>query len=524
MSPGRILYNWPDSGIEEALRFASPEPFGREPHDVAIVGAGIVGCALACELSRYALRVLLVDKAFDVGQGASKSNAGVVATPYDAPPGSLDSRLLREASRRWPEFSERLKIPYRRIGAMVMAMDARQREKLDEGAERARANGVEGVEVLSAGEARDLEPHIAPGVRGVLRIPGEAVGDPFTTSVALAEVALRNGTDILLGAPVTRIEDPASGVKRLVLGDGRELRARRIVNATGLGGRKLADLYGGAAFDIHPRRGQMVIYDPSSHSLLSHMLAPLPQADHRTRGIVVTPTIYGNLLAGPTAEDLPPDRVDATETTLEGLREAMEGAARFLPALRYQPPICAYAGLRCVCDQGNYIVRFNDGHQGFVTITGVRSTGFSSSFVLAEYVARGMKRECDLTLREDPGATDGRPESAWPGWWRRPFERDGGRLASPDAGRVVCFCENITRQEIVDALNSPLRPRTLDGIKRRTRALTGRCQGFDCAIPVAEIISEVCSIPIERVTKNGPGSEIVAPRAHGSPTVSGRPG
>ena len=281
----------------------------------------------------------------------------------------------------------------------------------------------------------------------------------------------------------------------------------RIVNAAGLGSRRLADGYGGGAFDINPRRGQFLLFDKSARPLVQHILLPVPTA--HTKGVLVSPTIFGNLLAGPTAEDLPLDDPAATHTTVDGIRRVLEGGSRLVDGLARQPIIATYAGARCACSQGSYIIRYNDGAPGVVTLTGVRSTGLTTSISLARHLVDGMQKELGLELLPDTDALDSRPESAWPGWWRRPFE-NGATDARADHGCAVCFCELISEGEIRDALDSPLRPRTMDALKRRTRVLTGRCQGFDCQVSLAEIVSGHTGIGIAQLTKNGPGSELVA--------------
>ncbi len=227
----------------------------------------------------------------------------------------------------------------------------------------------------------------------------------------------------------------------------------------------------------------------------------------------MTPTIYGNLLAGPTAEDLPLGCRAATDTTAEGLADVLSGGCRLYPELARQPVISTYAGARCACDQGSYIVRYNDGIPGVVTVTGVRSTGFTGSIALAEHLIHGMQSECDVSLSERAGAIDERDDSCWPGWWRHPYDNHERVVDRPEYGRITCFCENISEGEIVDALDSPLTPRTVDGIKRRTRALMGRCQGFDCNPAVCELISTHTGIRLEKITKRGPGSEILSSMA-----------
>ncbi|MCH7556027.1 MAG: NAD(P)/FAD-dependent oxidoreductase [Planctomycetes bacterium] len=506
---GKILYDWPNAKIEESLVLSALDQLGTEPYDVTIVGAGVVGCAIAYNLSQYQLRVLLVDKRYDVGEGTSKGNSAIIATGFDATPGSLESQLVTQASRKWPEMAHKLKIPFEQSGALLLAIDDEQEGKLEKIHEEALANGVDDVRLVDAAEAKRLEPNASSKVRGGLLIPRESIADPFTTPVAYAEVAMANGVDILLGVHIVGLQKCKSTVKNLLTESGHRIATRLIVNAAGLGGRDLADLYHGAPFDINPRRGQFLIFDKSCHSIVRRILVPLPTAE--TKGVLVIPTIFGNLLAGPTAEDLPLGSPEATSTTAEGLRWMLSNASGLCPCLLKQPVIGTYAGERCNCKQGSYLIRYNDGYPGILTIAGIRSTGFTSSITLAEYVTEGLGEQCDLSLDRDPDAVDSRPDSCWPGWWRKPIDDAELVKKNPDYADMVCFCEQISRGEIIDALDSMLKPRTLDALKRRTRVSMGRCQGFECRIRVAKIVSEHCDIPLDNITQKGPGSELVAP-------------
>ena len=270
----------------------------------------------------------------------------------------------------------------------------------------------------------------------------------------------------------------------------------------------MADQYDGDSFDINPRRGQFLIFDKFSRSLTKRIILPIPTS--HSKGVLVIPTIFGNLLAGPTAEDFPLDDTSVLDTTSDGLGGISEQVFGTLPALQSQAVIGTYSGARCNCTQGSYLIRYHDGYKDILTVTGIRSTGFTSSPTLADYLIEGMIENQMLKPEKDPDAVDCRPESSWPGWWQKTNDRNSIHNKRSDYSRTVCFCEQISEGEIKDALDSPLKPRTLDAVKRRTRTQMGRCQGFDCQIHIAEIISKHCGIPLNRVTKNGPQSELIA--------------
>ena len=507
-APGRVWYHWPGVGCAANHQLNAASFADSAPYDVAIIGAGVIGCALAYELSQYRLRVALIDRAFDVGEGTSKGNSAIVHTGFDAEPGSLESQLVTAASRQWPALAERLKIPFMPVSALMLAFTEEQDAQLPALRDKALANGVDDVELVSSEVARKLEPHVSPKVRGGLVIPRESIVDPFSVSVAYAEVARHNGVDLALGWEATGVYDGGEGLKTVVGSGGIATRARFVINASGFGSRKLVNQYQGAPMDLNPRRGQFLVYDRECRPLVQRILLPIPTK--QTKGMLIAPTVFGNLIAGPTAEDLPANQIHATDTTSDGLAAVRDSAVQMCPELAKRPVIATYAGLRCNCAQGSYWIRFNDGLSGVVTLAGIRSTGLTTSISTAQYVIKGMVDQCGLSLHRNELAVDSRPAARWPGWWRRPFE-DAARLAErSDYGRIVCSCENISQGELQDAIDLLPGAATLDGLKRRTRVLMGRCQGFNCCVPTAELISRHFQIPLAAVTKRGPGTEFIS--------------
>ena len=359
------MYAGAENIYDQSFVFHDESQLGAEPYDLVIVGAGVVGCTLVYKLSRFQLKILLIDKNYDVGEGTSKGNSAIVHTGFDASVGSLESQLVTRASRQWPELAEKLKIPYNPSGALLIALNEEQSGQLDKIYKKALDNGVDDVKLLTAGEAHDLEPNISSAVRGGMLVPREAIADPFMLSIACAEVALTNGVDILLGAPVVAVENPDRLIKKIVTASGHCISVRNIVNAAGLGSRKLADHYHGAPFDINPRRGQFLIFDKYSSTLTKRILLPIPTA--QTKGVLVIPTIFGNLLAGPTAEDFPLDEPSARDTTSNGLDGISRQVYGMVPVLRSQAVIGTYSGERCNCTQGSYLIRYHDGHNGILT-------------------------------------------------------------------------------------------------------------------------------------------------------------
>ena len=503
---GKLLYNWPDDNFDDLLKFIDGAQLGDTPYDLTIIGAGIVGTALAYKLSQYKLKVLLVDKNYDVGEGTSKGSSAIVHTGFDAPVDTLESELVTKASMEWPELAKKLKIPFEVCGALVVAIDEEQEKQLEKVYAKGLKNGVTDIKILSSEEAKKLEPNITDDVLGGILIPRESIADPFATSIAYSEVALSNGVDIILGVEITAVENPDEKTKTLVTDCGNRITTKIIVNVGGLGSEKLAKLYNGEQFDTNPRRGQFLIFDKFSRPAINHILLPIPTV--KTKGVLVIPTIFGNLIAGPTAEDYSHDNKLVADTTTEQLQLLLEGASKLYPKLKEQPVISIFSGVRSNCSQGSYWIRCNDNHPGILTVAGIRSTGFTSSPALAQHLIDELQDKLGLNLEVNPEAIDSRSEDKWPGWWKRRYNDEKFVKENPEYGKVVCYCEQITRGDVIQHLDSPLKPRTLDSIKRRTRAQMGRCQGFDCMVNIAEIISDHCEIPLDKISKRGPGSEI----------------
>lgn len=508
---GRVYYNWPEGWCEEWLRLPERDDSGFDPYDVTIIGAGVVGCALAWQLSRCGLRILMLDKNHDVGEGTSKANSAIIHTGFDAEPGTLESRLVTKASQMWPRIADEMKIPLRRVSAMVLAMDADELSLLPKLLQKSRQNGVTDVQLLTPMEAKEKEPGLADELRGALWVERESIIDPFASCYAFAETALRNGVDIVLGMAVKSVSRSSDGLNKIHCAGGRRFSSRIVINAAGLGSTTIGNSYGARPLDVNPRRGEFLVFDKTAGNHLQHILLPVPNP--KTKGILVSPTIFGNVIAGPTAEDLPYNESMVPETTAEGLEMIRSGATRLLPGITREPVISAYAGLRCNCLQGQYQIAFNDGRAGVVTLTGIRSTGLTVSVALAEYIREGLESECGLDCTINETAVTSRSDVNRPGWANsRPFEDPDRLAARPEYGDMICYCEQISRGEILDALHSPLAPRTVDGIRRRTRCATGRCQGFNCLVSLAGLISDVTGIDLHRITRKGPGSELIGIR------------
>lgn len=451
--------------------------------DVVVVGAGIVGSAIARMLSGYELSVALLDGRDDVGDGTSKANTAILHTGFDAPPGTLESRLVREGHRLLSEYARAAGIPVEPTGAILVAWDAEQLAALPGLQDKAVRNGYPHTAIVGADRVRRELPHLGPGALGGLTVPDESIICTWTTTLALATDAVGRGATLLLGRRVESIS--SEGPVTVLRSSGGDVRARWVVNAAGLGGDTIDRFFGHDRFHITPRRGELLVFDKQARSLVDRIVLPVPSA--RGKGVLISPTVYGNVMLGPTAEDLT-DRTD-TSTSEAGFAFLLEKGAALCPALLEEEVTATYAGLRAASDLPDYLVDV-DADQRYVVAGGIRSTGLTAGMAVAAHIE---------TLLHDSGALGLTPRTDLPDPPRmpnigeaflRPYQDTDRIAADPAYGRIVCFCERVTAGEIRDAFTSPIPPTTLDGLRRRTRARNGRCQGFYCGAEVAELLTQ----------------------------------
>jgi glycerol-3-phosphate dehydrogenase len=444
--------------------------------DVAIVGAGVVGSAIARELTRFDLDVTLLEAGPDLGAGTSKANTALLHSGFDAKPGTLEARLVPRGYELLAEYAARVGIPLERTGAVLVAWDEEQRQELPGIVERARANGYDAIRELDTAELYEREPHLGPGAQAALEVPDEALVCPFTTPLAFATEAVLAGCELRRSTPVTGV-DRIPGGFRVTTPDGA-MTARNLVNAAGLRSDEIDRMLGGDTFVVTPRRGELIVFDKLSRPLVHHILLAVPTKV--SKGVLVSPTVFGNLMVGPTADDV--ERKDDTSSTAEGLADLRREAGRIVPRLLDFDVTAVYVGLRAATEHADYQIRFDD---GYACVGGIRSTGLSASMAIAEYVRDGL----ELELRPR-GET---PHVQMPNLGEtssRAFQRGELIERDPDYGRVVCFCERVPRGELRDAFASPIPPVDLDGLRRRTRAHMGRCQGFWCGAQLAALLAE----------------------------------
>ncbi len=450
-------------------------------YDVAIVGAGVVGSAIARELARYHLSVVLLEANPDVGMGTTKANTAIWHTGFDAKNGTLEATLLRRSRPLMEDFVPEAGIPVERLGGLLVAWTEEQKRIFPSLRERAFKNGVTDVRLLSPQEVYTLEPRLHPGAWGGLFVPGESIICPFTLSIAFATQAVLNGVELRLRFPVTHVHPSGEGRYVIESPSGR-VHARFLVNAAGLYSDEINRMLGHAEFTVTPRRGELIVFDKFARSLVNHIILPVPTP--MTKGVLISPTVYGNVLLGPTAEDL--DDKTNTATSGPGLHMLLEKGRAILPSLLDEEVVATYAGLRAATEHSDYQIHLHKA-QRYVCVGGIRSTGLSAAMGIAEYV-RDLLADAGLDLK--PKAEFKPVHMPYIGAVApRPYERSDLIARNPNYGRVVCFCEKVTLGEILDAIHSPIPARTLDGLRRRTRVVQGRCQGFNCRAHVVDILA-----------------------------------
>jgi glycerol-3-phosphate dehydrogenase len=452
-------------------------------YDVAIVGAGNVGAALARELARFDLRLAVLEAGRDVGAGTSKANTAILHTGFDAKPGTLEARLVARGHELLTAYAAEVGIPLERTGALLVAWDEEQLARLPEIRENARRCGYHRVRAVDRDELYRREPQLGPGALAALEVPDEHIVCPWTPAIAYATQA------VLAGAHLRR-EERVTGLRRLDSGGWQvetsrgALTAGWVVNAAGLYSDEVHRMAGRDGFTVTPRRGELLVFDKLSRPLVRHVLLPVPTGT--TKGVLIAPTVFGNVMLGPTAVDV--ERKDDTSSTAEGIAYLRAHGERITPALMRCETTAVYAGLRAATEHGDYQVEV-DGESRYACAGGIRSTGLTSGMALAEHL-RDELGDAGLPLRERPG---GLPAVTMPNIgeaFPRPYGQPERIAADPDYGRLVCFCERVSRGEIRDATASPVPPGDLDGLRRRTRVLMGRCQGFFCGAHVAALLAE----------------------------------
>ena len=467
--------------------------------DVVVIGGGITGTAILSELARYDLRCVLVEREPDIASGTTKANSAVLHAGFDAPTGSMKARMNVAGNRLYHELQQELGLDIQWTGSLVAATDAAEEAVLRELLARGQANGVPGLELWDAVQVHAQEPNLSPKVRAALWAPTAGICWPFGLAIAFAENAVQNGAEILRDCEVTGIRRTAGRIAAVETSQGT-IRTRWVVNAAGVDAARVSSLAGDTSFSILPRKGEYVLFDKTAQpDLVKGIVFPTPS--RTSKGILVCATTHGNVFVGPNAQNV--DTPEDTAVTAAGMDEIVAGARKLVPQLPMGAAITEFAGVRAVASTGDFVLGISPAVPGLVQAAGIQSPGLTSAPAIAQYVAglitaaEGTKRRADYV--------SGRPAQPV---FRELSREEQARLIAQDPryGRVICRCETITEGEIVDAIHRPCGACTVDGVKRRTRAGMGRCQGGFCGPRVVQILARELGIPVPEVRKESRAS------------------
>ena len=471
-------------------------------YDVVVIGGGVVGGMIARSLSRYELSICILEKANDVAMGATKANSAIVHAGFDAKEGSLKALLNVRGSKMMEQVCSELGVKYQRNGSLVIGFNDEDRATVEALVERGIKNGVEGVRLVEKDELKALEPNISNNATCALYAPTGAIVCPYELCIASIGNAMDNGAELKVEFEVASIEKDG-GEYVITSAKGETVRAKYIVNAAGVFSDKIAKMVGDDSFTVHPRRGEYILLDRECGGIVKHTIFRTPSK--MGKGILVSPTVDGNLLLGPTSVDME-DKGDKS-TTPEGLakviKECGENIEGGVPV--GGKSITSFCGLRSVGSTGDFIINF--GAENFVNCAGIESPGLSSAPAIAEYVC-DMLAENGLELNEK---ADFNPIREPKHHFREASVEEKNEIIKkdPSYGRIICRCETVSEGEILDAIRSNPPARDIDGVKRRTRSGMGRCQGGFCGPYVMELIAKERNVAFESVTKSGGESVMV---------------
>lgn len=472
----------------------------RNDYDVAVIGGGVIGCAVARELSRRRLRICLIEKGEDVCSGTSKANSGIVHAGFDAKPGTMKAKMNLLGSRMMPQLAEELDIRFRRNGSLVLCLSEDGLPALQELYVRGVANGVEGLAILTGDEARRKEPNLSENAVAALYAPTGGIICPFELTIALAENACQNGVEFRRNETVTGISRETDGY--LITTNLAQIKATCVVNAAGVHADKIHRMVSAIPMHITPRKGDYCLLDKEVGGYVSHTVFQLPSS--LGKGVLVTPTAHGNLLIGPTATDV--EDKEQTPTTAAELAYLTKTAQKSVRELPLRSVITSFSGLRAHEDGGDFIIGETPDAENFFEAAGIESPGLTSAPTIGSYLAERIADR--LGAEENPDFVPTR--KAIPRLAELPAQERKALIAeNPLYGSIVCRCEQISEGEIVEAIRRPVGAVSLDGIKRRVRAGMGRCQAGFCTPRLMEILSRELHRPMEEICKNVPGSELL---------------
>lgn len=474
-------------------------------YDVAIIGSGIVGAACAYRLSRFNLKTVVIEKNNDVCCGTTKANSAIIHAGYDPKPNTLMARLNVEGSKMTQEICEKLAIPYKQIGSLVAAFSEEEAKTIEELYQRGVKNGVQGVKVIGKDELKKLEPNISDEAVCALYAPTAAIVNPWEYGLAMAETAVRNGTEIMLEAEVTGIDKNKNSWNiHTAKGD---IEAAYVINAAGVNSDDIHNMVAEETFRILPSAGEYYLLDKSEGTRVSHIVFQCPNKEGK--GTLVAPTVHGNLIVGPNSVSGDKEDISTKTASLDFIRET---ASKSVPSIAFRENIRNFTGIRANSTMNDFIIEFAAEH--FLDLAGIKSPGLSAAPAIAK-MAEEMLIENGLEAVEKEKFIDKRTHIVFK-HLSAPVKNQV-IYQNPAYGRVICRCETITEGEIIAALNSPIPPVSLDGIKRRAGSGMGRCQGGFCGPKILEIMAKFKNTDYENILQDNTGSYILT-----EPTKNGR--
>lgn len=469
-------------------------------YDIIVIGGGVIGGCILRELSKYNLRPCMLEKEDDVATGQSRANSGIVHAGFDAQEGTLKAKFNVEGNKMMSAYCKELGVKYENNGSLVLAFSDDDIETLGKLKARGERNGVDGLQILTAEELRTLELNISERALGALYAPTGGIVCPYGLTIASIGNAIDNGADLKTNFCVTAIAKNRDGSFKVTAADGREAEAKILVNCAGLGSGRIASLLGDDSVKVFPRKGEYILLDRESGGYVRHTVFTAPT--RLGKGVLVSQTVDGNIIVGPTAEEK-----DGTETSAAGLETVIQKAKEIYPELPLYNTITSFAGVRAYSAGHDFIIEESNAVKGLVNVAGIESPGLTSAPAIAKYVAEEIVgKMLPLSANESFNGTR-TPEH----FFKELSVEEKNALIKkePAYGKIVCRCEQITEGEILRAVRENPPARSVDAVKRRTRAGMGRCQGGFCQPHVAEILSRELHIPFEEVTKSGKGSELV---------------
>ncbi|MDV3426006.1 MAG: NAD(P)/FAD-dependent oxidoreductase [Bacillota bacterium] len=468
--------------------------------DIIIIGAGIIGASIARELSKYKLKTLVLEKGEDVAVGTTKANSAIVHAGYDAEPGSLKGKLNARGNAMFDKLSKELDFPFKRIGSLVLSFTEDGIEELKLLKKQGEENGVPGLSILNESQVFEMEPNLNSNVKAALYAKTGAIVSPYEMTAAMAENAYINGAEFAFEAEVINIIRETDGYS--IVTKNKTYRSKIVINAAGLYADKINNLVSDKKFNIIGRKGQYCLFDREAGNTVGKVIFQLPT--EMGKGVLVTPTIGGNLLIGPNAQDA--DEKDDLTTTQEGMDEILKKAGLSIKQVPARLIITSFSGLRAHAESGDFIIGEASGADGFINAAGIESPGLSSAPAIAEMVADIIKNKLKPEINSEFNPNrPGIPK------FREMSNKERNELIKKDKayGKIVCRCETVTEGEILNAIRRPLGAKSLDGVKRRTRAGMGRCQSGFCSAKIVEILAKELNVPMTEITKFGGTSNLL---------------